>query len=70
MEETKVPQKDVTRALQSLACGKSSQRVLVKTPKSKEISSSDLFQVSFLKLIEYKMYYICGFAMLNSNFLF
>jgi len=46
LDETKVPKKDVTRALQSLACGKSSQRVLIKTPKSKEVIETDLFQVN------------------------
>lgn len=35
--ETDIPDKDLTRALQSLAIGKSSQRVLLKTPKNKEI---------------------------------
>lgn len=35
--ETDIPEKDLIRALQSLALGKAAQRVLIKTPKSKEI---------------------------------
>ena len=35
--ETDIPPKDLIRALQSLAVGKSSQRVLLKNPKTKEI---------------------------------
>ena len=35
--ETDIPEKDLIRALQSLALGKVSQRVLTKEPKTKEI---------------------------------
>ena len=35
--ETDIPEKDLIRALQSLALGKVSQRVLSKEPKTKEI---------------------------------
>ena len=35
--ETDIPDKDLTRALQSLAIGKPTQRVLIKYPKTKEI---------------------------------
>lgn len=35
--ETNVPERDLHRALQSLACGKSTQRILIKDPKSKDI---------------------------------
>lgn len=35
--ETEIPQKDLTRALQSLALGKPTQRILLKSPKTKEI---------------------------------
>ena len=35
--ETDVPERDLTRALQSLALGKVTQRVLTKEPKTKEI---------------------------------
>lgn len=35
--ESDIPEKDLLRALQSLAMGKVSQRVLSKEPKSKEI---------------------------------
>lgn len=34
------------RALQSLACGKPTQRVLTKEPKSKEIESGHVFTVN------------------------
>lgn len=45
-EETEIPERDLVRALQSLACGKPSQRVLNKEPKSKEIESNHLFTVN------------------------
>lgn len=45
-QETEIPIKDLTRALQSLACGKATQRVLVKEPKGKEISKNDRFNVN------------------------
>lgn len=35
--ETDIPLKDLTRALQSLAMGKPAQRILIKNPKTKEI---------------------------------
>lgn len=34
------------RALQSLACGKPTQRVLTKEPKSKEIENGHVFTVN------------------------
>ena len=38
--------RELTRALQPLSVGKSSQRILVKTPKSKEIEPSHEFHVN------------------------
>lgn len=38
--------RDLIRALQSLAMGKATQRILIKTPKTKEIESSHEFQVN------------------------
>ena len=35
--ETDVPEKDLIRALQSLACGKATQRILAKEPKTKDM---------------------------------
>ena len=35
--ETEIPERDLMRAIQSLALGKMSQRVLTKEPKTKEI---------------------------------
>lgn len=35
--ETDIPEKDLVRALQSLAMGKATQRILIKTPKTKDI---------------------------------
>lgn len=35
--ETDIPERDLMRALQSLALGKITQRVLTKEPKTKEI---------------------------------
>ena len=45
-EETSIPDRELTRALQPLAIGKASQRILVKNPKTKEIESSHTFQVN------------------------
>ncbi|XP_074104942.1 cullin 3 [Cotesia typhae] len=44
--ETDIPERDLVRALQSLAMGKAAQRVLLKQPRSKEIEPSHLFTVN------------------------
>lgn len=41
--ETDIPSKDLMRALQSLAVGKATQRILIKVPKTKEIGKQSLF---------------------------
>jgi cullin 3 len=46
-QETDIPEKDLIRALQSLAMGKPSQRVLIKEPKtSKDVQKNDIFTVN------------------------
>jgi cullin 3 len=45
-EETSIPERELTRALQPLALGKASQRILVKSPKNKEIEPSHTFSVN------------------------
>ena len=45
-QETDIPEKDLIRALQSLAMAKPSQRVLIKEPKTKEIQKNDIFTVN------------------------
>ncbi|KAL1123778.1 hypothetical protein AAG570_001551 [Ranatra chinensis] len=44
--ETDIPEKDLIRALQSLAMGKASQRILIKDPKTKEIEPNHLFYIN------------------------
>ncbi|XP_050527611.1 cullin-3 [Daktulosphaira vitifoliae] len=44
--ETDIPEKDLIRALQSLALGKPSQRILLKSPKCKEIEMNHEFSVN------------------------
>jgi len=44
--ETDIPEKDLMRALQSLALGKITQRVLIKEPKTKEIEPDHIFMVN------------------------
>ena len=46
MNETGIPKKDLDRALQSLAMGKPTQRVLVKSPKGKDILPDSVFVVN------------------------
>ncbi|VVC29809.1 Hypothetical protein CINCED_3A020975 [Cinara cedri] len=46
LSETDIPEKDLIRALQSLALGKPSQRILLKTPKCKEIELNHEFCVN------------------------
>ena len=46
MNETGIPKKDLDRGLQSLAMGKSTQRVLVKSPKGKDILPDSVFVVN------------------------
>lgn len=45
-QHTEIPERDLKRALQSLACGKPTQRVLTKDPKGKDISPTDMFFVN------------------------
>ena len=45
-EETSIPDRELTRALQPLALGKANQRILVKSPKTKEIEPSHTFMVN------------------------
>uniref|UniRef100_A0A8C5AN44 Cullin family profile domain-containing protein n=1 Tax=Gadus morhua TaxID=8049 RepID=A0A8C5AN44_GADMO len=45
-QETDIPERELVRALQSLACGKPTQRVLTKEPKSKEIENGHAFTVN------------------------
>jgi len=44
--ETDIPERDLTRALQSLAMGKPTQRILLKHPRVKEIEPSHQFMVN------------------------
>ncbi|XP_043265237.1 cullin-3-A isoform X1 [Colletes gigas] len=44
--ETDIPERDLVRALQSLAMGKATQRVLLKHPRTKEIEPSHYFCVN------------------------
>ncbi|GBP71052.1 Cullin-3-B [Eumeta japonica] len=46
LNETDIPEKDLVRALQSLAMGKPTQRVLIKYPKTKEIEPAHIFYVN------------------------
>lgn len=45
-ERTQIPEKDLLRALMSLAMGKQSQRILIKSPKTKEIEPDHIFTVN------------------------
>eukprot|EP00112_Aurelia_sp_Birch-Aquarium-sp1_P011658 Seg2450.2 transcript_id=Seg2450.2/GoldUCD/mRNA.D3Y31 product=Cullin-3 protein_id=Seg2450.2/GoldUCD/D3Y31 len=45
-QETDIPEKDLVRALQSLACGKPTQRILVKEPKSKDMGPTHIFCIN------------------------
>lgn len=46
LSETQIPDKDLKRALQSLAMGKSSQRILCRHGSGREIENSDVFSVN------------------------
>ncbi|CRL00700.1 CLUMA_CG013957, isoform A [Clunio marinus] len=57
-QETDIPEKDLIRALQSLSMGKLQQRLLLRTPKTKEIEPSNEFIVNdgfFSKLHKVKI---------------
>jgi len=45
-EETSIPDRELTRALQPLSIGKASQRILLKNPKTKEIEGSHTFSMN------------------------
>lgn len=44
--KTQIPEKDLTRALMSLAMGKQNQRILIKTPKTKEMEHEHQFIIN------------------------
>merc|ERR1711915_241718 len=44
--ETSIPERELTRALQPLSIGRPTQRILVKTPKSKEFEPSHTFHIN------------------------
>ena len=44
--ETDIPERDLLRAMQSLALGKPNQRILLKTPKTKDIENHHYFTVN------------------------
>lgn len=46
MQELEIPEKDLLRALQSLALGKVAQRILIKDPKVKEFEPSHSFSIN------------------------
>lgn len=46
LNESDIPERDLIRALQSLAMGKATQRILIKNPRTKEIESSHEFYVN------------------------
>jgi cullin 3 len=46
LQESGIPVKDLIRALQSLAMGKATQRILAKEPKAKEIENNHIFSVN------------------------
>jgi len=45
-EETSIPERDLTRALQPLSVGKATQRILLKSPKTKEIEKTHTFIIN------------------------
>lgn len=73
LNETDIPEKDLVRALQSLAMGKPTQRVLIKQPKTKEIEPSHQFYVndaftSKLHRYNFLMYILCTVSgLINSK---
>lgn len=45
-QETDIPEKDLIRALQSLSMGKTAQRLLLRSAKTKDIEPSNEFYVN------------------------
>lgn len=45
-QETDIPEKDLLRAMQSLSMGKAAQRLLLRTPKTKDIEPNNEFNVN------------------------
>jgi len=46
LHDTAIPEREAARALQAIAVGKPQNRILVKTPKSKDIELNDQFSVN------------------------
>ena len=55
-QHTEIPERDLNRALQSLACGKPTQRVLTKDPKGKDICKCSYHGHSSLMLFNSAFY--------------
>lgn len=56
-QETEIPEKDLIRALQSLSMGKAGQRLLLRTPKSKDIEPTNEFVVNDAFVSKFHRYY-------------
>ena len=72
MNETGIPKKDLDRGLQSLAMGKSTQRVLVKSPNGKDILPDSVFVVngSFTSKLSRLATFVYYFAVKSCSYLY
>ena len=48
LRDTEIPEREATRALQALALGKLNNRILTKTPKTKEIGTFHSFYYIYI----------------------
>lgn len=58
-QETEIPEKDLIRALQSLSMGKAGQRLLLRTPKTKDIEPTNEFVVNDAFVSKFHRYGSC-----------
>lgn len=57
-QESDIPEKDLLRAMQSLSMGKAAQRLLMRTPKTKDIEPTNEFYVNDAFISKFHRYVI------------
>lgn len=63
LQETDIPEKDLIRALQSLSMGKTAQRLLLRSAKTKDIEPTNEFYVNdgfVSKYHRYAIVFVCS----------
>lgn len=66
LQETDIPEKDLIRALQSLSMGKTAQRLLLRSAKTKDIEPTNEFYVNDGFVSKYHRYAIVSVCSISN----